>query len=688
MVLPTGIVTADTTQDFVADLVRSGGLASIFDFDNRGGIFSEVQGNVRFCLLTMTSTPQPTIRAAAQLRSSGELQDATRQWSLTRVDIARINPNTLTLPLFPSPQEAVIVRHLYRVARCFDEIGAEYAGHWVAPMQRMLHMGDDSHLFKTDEQLQEDQFKRAGNAWTDGTRRYIPLLEAKLCHQFYHRAGTFDGIPRAERFGTHPATREMTIAEHVDPTSHTEPRYWVPELDIRERIKDRRYLLAFRDAVSAVADSRSLVSTIVPPHGAGHTLNFCFPRSATDAAYLCAWFNAFSTDFVFRVKASGGHASFFLLRQLPIPDRNIVIRESAWDRTTTAMGWMIPRVIELTYSAWDLQPFALECGWSRPPFRWDFERRFLLRCELDAAFFHLYLPAEANGDWRAAEGETAEDLVRVKAIFPTPRDAVAYIMDTFSIVKRKDEENFSGHYRTKRVVLEIYDAMAEAMRTGTSYQTRLDPPAADPDCCHLIGILAFGSLIQDPGMELEARIVMRIKTLTPFPVEYARTSGKTRGGAPTLVPHGGGSSVSAEIFVLDDDIPVSEARDMLWRRETRKTAGEKYAAEGASANSVLVREIDTPWVSTVLYTDFSAAGKMDNPTAEELARRAIQSVAKADEGQDGISYLMNAITCGIETPLTPAYRDEILKQTETKSLQEALTMAKVKIACKSGFETE
>ena len=81
----------------------------------------------------------------------------------------------------------------------------------------------------------------------------------------------------------------------------------------------------------------------------------------------------------------------------------------------------------------------------------------------DAAFFHLYLPPEKNGDWRPAEGETAEDLARLKASFPTPRDAVAYIMDTFPIVRRKDEGKHNGDYRTKRVILEIYDEIAEAI---------------------------------------------------------------------------------------------------------------------------------------------------------------------------------------------------------------------------------
>ncbi len=59
------------------------------------------------------------------------------------------------------------------------------------------------------------------------------------------------------------------------------------------------------------------------------------------------------------------------------------------------------------------------------------------------------------------------------------RHAVDSIMKTFPIVKRKDEERH-GEYRTKHVILEIYDEMAEAMRTGIPYKTRLDPPPSPP----------------------------------------------------------------------------------------------------------------------------------------------------------------------------------------------------------------
>ncbi len=82
-----------------------------------------------------------------------------------------------------------------------------------------------------------------------------------------------------------------------------------------------------------------------------------------------------------------------------------------------------------------------------------------------------------------AQGETAEDLTRLKASFSTPCDDVDYIMETFPIVRRNDERQF-GDYRTKLMILNIYDRIQKAMDTGQPYQTILDPPPADPRCCH------------------------------------------------------------------------------------------------------------------------------------------------------------------------------------------------------------
>ena len=178
---------------------------------------------------------------------------------------------------------------------------------------------------------------------------------------------------------------------------------------------------------------------------------------------LLAQLNCFAFDFVVRQSLAGTHLSFTLLKQLAVVPRAAYDRPCPWEAkgpraeiNASLAAWLRPRILELTYTNWDLEGFAKDGGYNGPPFRWDAERRFLIRSELDAAFFHLY-------------GIARED--------------VDYIMDTFPIVRRKDEELY-GTYRTRDTILEIYDALADAVRTGQPYQTRLNPPPADPSIAH------------------------------------------------------------------------------------------------------------------------------------------------------------------------------------------------------------
>ena len=136
---------------------------------------------------------------------------------------------------------------------------------------------------------------------------------------------------------------------------------------------------------------------------------------------------------------SGTSLNFYLAEQFPVLPPSAY---TGWEH------WISNRVLELTHNAWDIDSFARDLGDDDPPFQWDEERRFVIRAELDAAFFHLY---------------------------GIERDDVDYIMETFPIVKRKDEQRY-GSFRTKEFILEIYDAMTEAARTGKPYQTILDPP--------------------------------------------------------------------------------------------------------------------------------------------------------------------------------------------------------------------
>ena len=149
----------------------------------------------------------------------------------------------------------------------------------------------------------------------------------------------------------------------------------------------------------------------------------------------------------------------------------------------------LPRVLEEpTYTAWDLEPFAagLRICWAAVPLGRG-SVALPLRAELDAALFHLYLPADPPRRLAsrpqvlisAGYHESPEDLARLKASFPTPGHAVDYILDTFPVVRRKDEEKY-GDYRTKLVILDIYDRLQQAIQSGEPCRRpcRPEPPTS------------------------------------------------------------------------------------------------------------------------------------------------------------------------------------------------------------------
>lgn len=194
---------------------------------------------------------------------------------------------------------------------------------------------------------------------------------------------------------------------------------------------------------------------------------------------------------------------------------------------------------------------------------------------------------------------------------------------------------------------------------------------------HQIGILAYGSLIMDPGTELDAATRLRIRNVpTPFNVEFARSS-RGRDGAPTIIPvESGGSSVDAVLLVLRNHILPDDARNMLWRRETNQVGSNKryvyVPPESQTLNTVVVADYSAlANVELVLTTKIDS--NISPLTARQLAELAIDSArAKAgSERRDGISYLLNAKKAGIVTPLMESYEREVLRQTGSKSLEDA-----------------
>jgi len=191
------------------------------------------------------------------------------------------------------------------------------------------------------------------------------------------------------------------------------------------------------------------------------------------------------------------------------------------------------------------------------------------------------------------------------------------------------------------------------------------------------GIFGFGSLISDPGQELVDATASRQPLETPFAVEYGRSS-NTRGGAPTLVPvQTGGARVKATVFVLKDSISEQEAMNILYRRERHMVGSGlvyKPSVRGGKNSIVVAAWPNLIGLEKIFYTDFHDAGKLVNPTPTSLAELAVESARNREvpEGNDGISYLMNARKAGIVTPLSAGYEREILRLTGSSSLEQAL----------------
>lgn len=192
-----------------------------------------------------------------------------------------------------------------------------------------------------------------------------------------------------------------------------------------------------------------------------------------------------------------------------------------------------------------------------------------------------------------------------------------------------------------------------------------------------IGILAYGSLIDDPGNELESIIIERIACETPFAVEYARKSA-SRGDAPTLIPvESGGAKVNGFILVLDKKITISEAENLLWRRETRQSdQSKKYIKrDNPGTNSVQVKSIRYfKGVDSVLYT--SIGSNLEQITPEILTGLAIKSILgrSGAEGLDGVRYLLQAKKNNIITPLTSSYESLIITHANAGTLDEAIAI--------------
>jgi hypothetical protein len=242
VIVPTGIATDSSTSTFFGDLIDSARLIKLYDFQTGLGFFDRIgHARYKFCLLTVLGRGGRAMKPAEFvffIRQAPELDEPERFFSLSAEQVARINPNTRTAPVFRSRADAALTAKIYDgVPVLIEERPKEEGGDvnpWGISFQRMFDMSNDSDLFRTAAQLAEDGCTRDGPDWVrngaDGVERRMPLYEAKMIHHFDHRWATYP----ADSAGDDDA-RDVAMGEMRDPAFEPQPRYWVPEDEVTLR---------------------------------------------------------------------------------------------------------------------------------------------------------------------------------------------------------------------------------------------------------------------------------------------------------------------------------------------------------------------------------------------------------------------------------------------------------------------
>ena len=390
LLVPSGIASDKMAAPFFKSVATEGRLKALYDFENRRTrydttpFFPDVDSRFKFCAFVASPAPgSEPARCAFFLQDVLETEDPERCFPLSAADFAGVNPNTGTAPIFRSRRDAELTTAIYdRLPVLVDRSSGEAVKAWPVKYSTMFHMTNDSGLFRTRSELEEKEraWPVGGNRFQSSSGEWVPLYEGKMVQAFDHRAASIVINPKNLHRPAQP--RPATAEQHSDPNWLPDPQYWV--FRGKTTFPTAPYLLGFKD-VTAPTNVRSMIAALIPGSGVGNTLPIVSADwyGGADAACLLANFNAVLFDYVARQKIQGQHLNWFIVEQLP------VVPPEQYGAVTfgpkTAEEIVRETVLELTYTAHDMVPFARDLGHVDgdgkvlPPFRWDAERRLSLR---------------------------------------------------------------------------------------------------------------------------------------------------------------------------------------------------------------------------------------------------------------------------------------------------------------------
>ena len=291
----------------------------------------------------------------------------------------------------------------------------------------------DSTDFREKSFFGETGLQRTGVRWIDQEgSEWTPLYEGKMFHYFNHRHGTYENF----RIKAGKLVKEVpppSPDQLCDPEYEVEPRYWIEARLFQDWCSNnalgRLWFIGWRN-VTGPTLVRTCIASALPSVALGHSTPLLWSGLETRySAVLLGLITSMTFDYLVRLKLGGANLTYSYLRQIAAPP------PSAY--RPADLAFIVPRVLELTYTSHSMAPFARDLGYDGPPFAWDEDRRAQLRAELDAWYARAY-------------GLSRDELRYI--LDPADVKGADYPSETFRVLKKNEIARF-GEYRTARLVL-------------------------------------------------------------------------------------------------------------------------------------------------------------------------------------------------------------------------------------------
>ena len=453
-VVQNSLLTGSNLSILFRDLIENNSIDSIFGFRNERMIF-DIAGDhtLEFCLLTLSSKNSTShnipmafniwdvikIQKSLENYENGIKEDEFKRdireggsiINFDPEDFKLFNPNKKNSPIFKRKIDYKLVKKAYlKTSILIKKDGNEVVNNpWKIKFKIIFHMSKDSENFKSQSQLRDLEAKPIskkydGGCWESESNVYNQLYTGSAIWLYDHR---YNEIIPKKKVGKRK-TKTIRVSDEIkkDPEYFHLPYYWVEKSIVDPKIPEfwhKNWFLGFRN-IAASNLKRTFIFTAIPKSGAGNSFNLILNENfRKEIICLYANFASIPLDYVVRNKMSGININYFFVEQLPLFKPEI-FNDKLFQEISK-------RVIELVYTAWDMQSFAVDFGFSdkKPPYKWDVNRRLVLKSELDAIFFLMY-------------GYSKKE--------------VEYILNTFFVLRDKELKNF-GEYRTKYLVLNAYE---------------------------------------------------------------------------------------------------------------------------------------------------------------------------------------------------------------------------------------